>query len=582
MTRTTLTILALLAAGAASVGLASFLGVPDWWGLPAVPITWYALTWTGRTVHRSWVKWRLAREARRGGGPFVRAIETWACVPKVSSGEAWFTSRTAPAVDLERAVLFPDAASALDETAVLTDVATSTAASRRALVQGLRDLQELAVAAIASPAHPLFPEAEGILALVGHRPPRLFSGTRARAAWRARRAAVDPDAAEESIAVRLLVAGMPSSALAVLATAADTPRLLRVRRLARFVALMRRVDGVRPEEYAEWAPELLLLAGRGIAELVPGSPLFAAAPGGAAEMERVVRRTPETVADLATLAREAPELAVLVHQVLSRMLVHGRDVAVADFAREGAPDRALTMHLRGLALVAEGRPREAVGEFESALAHAPEFPAAAYSLATTRRRLGEGDAAREEMRTYALRHAADPDANVLFARYLAEDGLEDEAREVFERTIKRFPRSLALRMNYATALAAWGRDAEAAAQVEAAHGDHPLEPRLALWAGRARVHGGRAKDAVKPLRLAAERLAGAERAEAMFWLLAAYRDQGRHDKALPYATRLVERLGAGQAAMLDEVADYLEERHEYLKARAAAERARRLRGDEWM
>jgi predicted Zn-dependent protease len=375
---------------------------------------------------------------------------------------------------------------------------------------------------------------------------------------------------------------MPSSALAVLATARETPRLARVRGLARFVFLMRRGDGVRPDECAEWAPELLLLAGRGIAELVPGSPLFAAVKGGAAEMERLVRRTPETVAGLATLAREAPELSTLVHQVLSRVLVHCRDATIQEFERQGTPDRALTMHLRGVALVAEGRPREAVGEFESALAHAPEFPAAAYSLAATRRRLGEGDAAREELRGYALRHASDADANALLARYLAEDGREDEAREVFEKTIKRFPRSLALRMSYASALAAWGRDAEATAQVEAAHGDHPLEPRLALWAGRARVHGGRSKDAVKPLRLAAERLEGPERAEAMFWLLAAYRDQGRHDKALPYATRLVERLGAGQAAMLDEVAEYLEERHEFLKARAASERARRLRGDGWM
>src|SRR5262245_23148153 len=201
MTRTTLTILALLAAGAASVGSALFFEVPEWWGLPAVPITWYALTWSGRAAHRAWVRWRIAREAKRGGGPFVRAIETWACVPKVSSGEAWFTARTAPTVDLERAVLFLDAASASDEAAVLADIETSKPESRRALVQGLRDLQDFAVAAVASPAHPLFPEAEGILALVGHRPPRFLAGLRAKAAWRARRDVVDPDAAEESIAV---------------------------------------------------------------------------------------------------------------------------------------------------------------------------------------------------------------------------------------------------------------------------------------------------------------------------------------------------------------------------------------------
>jgi hypothetical protein len=550
--------------------------------LPAVPVTWYALTWAGRAAHRAWVKWRLGREAQRGGGPFVGAIETWACVPKLSAGEAWFTAKSAPTVDLERAVLFPDAAHVGEEGSVLADLAVSTPASRRALVQGLRDLQDLAVAAVSRPAHPLFPEAEGTLALVGHRPPRFLTGIRARAAWRARRPAADPEAPEEAIAVRLLVAGLPTAALAALSLGESTPRLLRIRRLARFLALMARGEGVRPEDCAEWAPEMLLLAGRSIVDLVPGSPLFSAFEGGAAELERVVRRTPETVEDLAKLADEAPELSALVHQVLSRVLVHGADATADASVRHGAPDRALTMHLRGVALVAEGRPREAVGEFESALAHAPEFPAAAYALAFTRRRLGESDAAREELRTYAMRHTADADASLLFARYLAEEGREDDAKDVFEKTLKRFPRSLALRMNYASALAAWGRETEAAAQVEAAHGDHPLEPRLALWTGRARVHGGRAKDAVKPLLLAAERLAGAERAEAMFWLLAAYRDQGLHEKALPYASRLVERLGVGQDGMLDEVAEYLEERHEYLKARAASERARRLRGDGWM
>jgi tetratricopeptide (TPR) repeat protein len=252
-----------------------------------------------------------------------------------------------------------------------------------------------------------------------------------------------------------------------------------------------------------------------------------------------------------------------------------------EFLADGTPDRALTMHLRGLALLAEGRPREALGEFEAALAHAPQFSAAAYSLAASRRRLGQADAARDELRQYASRHAADAEAQLHLARHLAEEGRIEDARKVFEDTLKRFPRSIALRVNYAQALSNWGRDAEAAAQIEAAHDHHPTDPRLALWAGRARVHGGRSKDAMRPLRLAAERLQGPERSEAMFWLLAAYRETGRHDQALPCALKLAERLGPGQESMLDEVAEYLEERHEYLRARAASERARKLRGDEW-
>jgi tetratricopeptide (TPR) repeat protein len=581
MTRTTLTVIALLAAGAAAVGLADLLELPGWWGLPAVPVTWYALTWAGRTSHRAWVRWHLMREAKRGAGRFVRAIETWACIPKVSAGEAWFTRSTTPTADLERAVLFPEAIGG-EEDAVLADLNAATPASRRALVKGLRDLQDLAVAALASPLDPLFPEADQILALLGYAPPRVLAQVRAARAWEARRGSVDPDAAEEAIAVRLLVAGLPAAALAVLAHADATPRARQIRRLARFLALMRRGEALRAEEYASWAPELLLLAGRGIPDLVPGSTLLDAVDGGAAGLERIVRRTPETVGDLSVLARDVPDLSHLVHQVLTRVLTHCREVEMKEFLAEGTPDRALTMHLRGMALVAEGRPREAVGEFEAALAHAPNFPAAAYCLAASRRRLGEDEAARDELRAYAHRRDADEGAQLVLARYLAEEGREEDARGVFEKTLLRFPRSLALRMNFAQALSSWGKETEAAAQVETAHGDHPLDPQIALWAGRVRVHGGRAKDAVRPLRLAADRLQGPARAEAMFWLVAAYREQGRHDKALPYAMRLVDRLGTGQESMLDDVAEYLEERHEFLRARAASDRARKLRGDAWM
>ena len=582
MTRTTLTVLALLAAGAASVVLAQSLDMPEWWGLPAVPLTWFGLTWAGRAAHRSWVRWRVAREARRGlRGPFVHAIEAWAAIPKVTAGEAWFTGATVPAPGLERAVLFADTM-AHEEEAVLADLNSATAASRRALVRGLRDLEDFAVAALGAPLHPLFPEAEGILTILGHAPPRLFGRLRAAAAWRARRPSVDPDDAEATIAARLLVAGLPAAALAALGQAADSPRQRRLRRLARFLALMRRGEALRPEEYASWAPELLALAGRDMPELVPGSPFIDSVPGGAAALEQLARGTPQAVEDLVVLAREAPDLVPLVQQVLGRVLARCLDVRPRAFAGAATTDAALSMHLRGLALLAEGRPREAVGEFEAALSHAPDLAAAAYSLAAARRRLGESGAACDELSAFACRRAGDPSAQLLYARFLSEEQRVEAARDVFERTLSRFPRSLALRVNYAQALLSWGREAEAAEQLELAHGDHPADARLALWAGRARVNVGRSKDAVRPLRLAAERLQGRERAEAMFWLLAAYRDQGSHDEALPCAMKLARRLTSGQESMLEEVADYLEERHEFIEARAAVARARRLRGDEWM
>jgi tetratricopeptide (TPR) repeat protein len=580
MTRTTLTVLALLLAGGAAVLTASLLGVHALLALPAVPLTWYLLAWSARAVHRVWVNWNLGREARRGAGPFVRALTAWAALPKVSSGESWFTTGTVPAPALERAVLFPGAGGH-EEESVMKDLNAATAASRRALVTGLRELEDQAVSAMGSPLHPLFPEAGEILAVLGHAPPRVLARRRARSEWRLRRPCVDPDSAELAICIRLLVAGLPAASLAALGAARVDERSHQLRRFARFVVLMRRGEALRVEEYSAWAPELVLLAGRDIPDLVPGSPFLDAVPGGAAELERILRSAPEVVADLASLASNVVELGPLVHQVLTRILEHCRAVPVRSFLERGTPDDALTLHLRGLALLDERRPREAQAEFEAALGRVPQFPAAAYSLAAARRSLGEGDAARRVLSADAHRFAGDVALQLLYARYLAEDDDVEEARAVFERTLRRFPRSIALRMSYAQALSEWGHENDAAQQLEAAHGEHPTDARVALWVGRSRVHRGRAKDAVPPLSLAAERLRGPERAEAMYWLLAAYREQGSHEEALALAVRLVPRLCAGQASMLEEVAEYLEERHEFVRARAAAERARRLRGEDW-
>ncbi len=582
MTRTTLTIVALLAAGAAAVALSASLEVSPWWALPAVPLTWFGLAWAGRAAHGLWVRWRVAREKRSGGGPVLDALRVAACAEAAVAGQTGFTRETRPSPALERAVLAP--ATQFDEDAVLRELGEADEPTRRALVTGLRGLQDAAVDALSSPLHPLFPDAHRLLEMVGHAPPRVFGRFRAEAAWRQRREFVDPDAAEEAIAVRLLLGGLPQGALLVLQEAEPTPRGRRIRRLARFLALLRRTEGIRGEEAALWVGEALLLAGRRVPDLVPGSALLRAVPGGPAGLERMVRRTPAIAAELAALSVDVPDLGPAVRHVLSRILRRPGDAIAADLRMgrlDAQADGVLVSHLRGLALLGERRPVEAIGEFESVLLRDPRFAPAAYALAWSRRAAGLRDEARAGIVAYAQRHAGDVGAHLFHARFLTEDGRKDEAREVYEAAIERFPRSAPLRISFAQDLERWGDDDEATVQLDAAHEEHPDDPQLAFLAGRARLESGRVGDAVDALAQAAGDLPAGAGAEAAVWLVRAYRRQGRHRRALPLARELVDRLGVGQEGYLDELAEYLEERHEFPQALRAAERARRLRGDSW-
>ena len=107
---------------------------------------------------------------------------------------------------------------------------------------------------------------------------------------------------------------------------------------------------------------------------------------------------------------------------------------------------------------------------------------------------------------------------------------------VFGGVLERLP---SLRVAFAQELVAWGCGAEAAAQLDAACGDHPDEPRLALLAGRVLAGESRLDEAAAALERAARGLSGGERAEAWFWLMGVRRDQGDHTTA---ETRLLEAL----------------------------------------
>ncbi len=589
MTRATLTFVALLLAGAACLGAGSFLGVPAWWALPVVPGTFLGLVACARRLHRAWVRHRVSLEKLRRGrpAPALRALDLAGRLHAVAAGEAGFTRGPDAVPALERAVLMPWPVG--DEGAVLADVARSTPDARRRLVAGLRDLQSEAVHALASPPHVLFPEAHRMLGVMGHPPPLFLAGWRARSAWRRRRERFDPSEAEAELGLRLLLGGMLRASVAVLERGEPGERRDRALSLARFTVLgdrgERPGEGLHADELARYAPELILLLGRRLRELVPGSPLLAVVPGGAARLERAVGRLDHVVRDIVALHREAPELNEHVARALDRLLPMPR-ARIRKALRRGwredvVQDRTLQAHLRGLALLAERRPREAEAEFETVLRDGGRLAAqAAYSLAVTRRGLGQRTAAEAALRTCVERREDDPDARMFLARFLSECGDERRARTVYEAAVTRFPDSISLRVAFAQDLLGWGDSGGARRHFETAHRRHPKDPRLAFLAGRARVAAGQPDEAVAPLLRACEALDGGERAEAQFWLLSAYRDQGSHELALELADRLVDGLEAGQERLLDELADYFEEQHEFLRARHAEERARRLRG-EW-
>lgn len=589
VTHSTLTVLGLLLAGALAVLASQLLGLGAWGAVPGVPLAWFGVLHVGRRLHSRWVE-RQVRLERSGAVARPRALPALGVAGRlqaVAGGEAGFTLDHQPLPAVERAVLLPW--NATDETAVRAELARADAESLRRIVVGLRAVQDECVEALGRPSHVLFPAAHRLLEMVGHPPTLLFPRLRAEAAWRRRRPFVDPDRPRVSLALRVLLAGMPRAALDLLGP--EEPQYAfarRLWRLARLIELLQRGEGgglaLRPEEFARWAPELLMLAGRRLRDLVPGSAFLAAVPGGPVALEEAVRRTPAVVADLVDLYHDCRELERPISLALGQILARPPDSIALDLQQgevEGRVDTAVQMHLRGLGLLAEGRANEAVAEFEAVRARAPAYPPATYALAVALGRTDRAEEAEELLRRDVEARPDDADARLFLARFLADGGHEDRARAVYDAALTVFPRSAGLRIAYAQDLASWDDEVEAALQLEAAHEDHPEDPRLAFLTGRSRVTAGRADEAIHPLRRACRQLDGRERAEARYWLFSAYRDQGRHDAALDLAGGLVEELGRGQESLLDELGDYLEERHDYLRARAAHDRARRLRGEQW-
>ncbi len=576
---------ALLAASAA----AHAAGAPAWRAVPAAA----ALVVAARALLaalRGALADRAASRAADAAG--TRSLRLLAQADAVARGLPGFTAADGGLPLLEACVLFGGADRPLLprerdrlEAALRVEIARARTDALAALVHGVRDVCDDVVAALSAPLHPAHAVAPALarrLTLASARAPASLVAART---WLRRRGATDPRFPHEAIAFRLLALGYDRAALDLLDSAPATERALRLVRLARCRCLITQAARGGPAvasqaAAAAWCDELLLLAGRRLPELVAGSAFLRAVPGGAAALERSVARMPLYCAELAQLREEYPELERPVATVLARAAEEAPG-AVVEALRTGTfalrSDVALQGHLRGLALLAERRFGEAVAEFEAALVRAPGFAQAAYALAQARAREGRHAEGESTLRGLVAARPRDADPALFLARYLAQVGERERAIAAYRAALDRFPGHLPLRVAYAQDLAAWGRNAEAIEQLLAARRRHPHEPRLALLSGRALAADGRLGDAAEALESAARALEGGERAEAWFWLMCVRRDQGDHTTAQRIARRLVHSLGAGQAPLLDDVAEYLEHRQDYERAREAQERARRLR-----
>lgn len=587
MTRTTLRYLTLMIAGASAPAFSAWTGLPVWTGLPLVPLVWFLLSSGGRALQGFVVTRRVERDRRlRRATGAVRAAEAAQRLRRIAVGEAGFTRTSCPLPALERAVLFP--ASPGEEALVLTDIGLMMKQEERDVAEGFIALTDEVTTALTAPFHPLYLDADSLMPLLGFRLPRILGTIRAAQTWAKIRHELAGPLFRETIAVRLLQARMPTAALRVLQYGPRTKRRRTLRRLARLLVVLHQGEregiGFRADVWGPWAAPVTLVAGRRLKDLLPGSLFVEAAPKGAESLDLAVRRVPRLVTELTALQVALPNLRDAVRDAVAAVLARDPVSVAKELARgevEARADRALACHLRGLAVLAERRPREAIAEFDAALRGADDFAPAAYSLAVAHYRAGEKETAGKVIRAYAASHPADPDAAALLARFLGESGDRYGARRAWRDAVRRFPDVLSVRMAFAQVLQSWGDGKGAAEQFDFARRALPADPRLAFLAGRARVSAGRGADAVEALEQAAQSLRGAERAEAMFWLVSALRGEGRHDRAVVIAGELVDGLGREQVEMLDDVAEYLEERHDYAKARRAANRARRLRGGEW-
>lgn len=279
--------------------------------------------------------------------------------------------------------------------------------------------------------------------------------------------------------------------------------------------------------------------------------LSAQEPSALAEAEKLLgqRNYTAAVKALTEILASDPRNARAHGNLALALLAQGKTREAIDEGRLAAafgPDLPEARYIYGMTLAAGGYPQDAARELEKALAGRADAPAPLGALADAYATTGDRRAAGVYRKLIVL----EPEAarhRASLAEHLWRVGAPDEGNRVMEEAIAAFPSNRDLLVRYARALVRQHRYLDAAARLEAARGLGESGEAFALLLASTYSEGGRAEEAVRVLEDAARTYPSSAdvRAELGHLLLAV----GRAEQALPElaaATRLNPRSAESQ------------------------------------
>jgi putative PEP-CTERM system TPR-repeat lipoprotein len=241
----------------------------------------------------------------------------------------------------------------------------------------------------------------------------------------------------------------------------------------------------------------------------------------------------------AVLAR-SPGQRAAASGVVELELQDGRTDAALAFARgQRGQDRELAAGLESRALLAAGRPAEAVAALERAFEAGPS-PALAASLFLTRRQAGQAEAAVQGLRSWVRQNPDDAGALQLLSEALIGEKDYAAAGAALELAVQLVPTSPLLLNNLAWVRAELGRGG-AIEMARRAHQLAPQSPEIADTLGWLLARSGQLDEGVRYLREAAE--AAPQSPDIRYHLAWALAAKGERDEA----RRLVEQALASEA-----------------------------------
>jgi Flp pilus assembly protein TadD len=208
---------------------------------------------------------------------------------------------------------------------------------------------------------------------------------------------------------------------------------------------------------------------------------------------------------LAAILASEPRNARAHGNLALALLAQGKTREAIDEGRLAAafgPDLPEARYIYGLTLAAGGNPREAARELEKALAGRADAPAPLGALADAYATTGDPRAAGLYRRLIALEPSV-PRHRASLAEHLWRVDLPDEGNRVMEEALKAFPANEDLHLRYGRALVRQHRPSDAAAQLEAARELGATGEAFALLLASAYAEAGRGAEAERVLEAAA-------------------------------------------------------------------------------